>query len=75
MAPYNANVERVFSLMQSQWTKEGIKMTIETMKGILKVQFNFKNMSCEEFHVFLKSNKGLLKKIRSSEKNDWYEGE
>jgi len=31
---HNANVERVFSLMQSQWTKERNKMTVVTMKGI-----------------------------------------
>ncbi|CAK8698191.1 unnamed protein product [Clavelina lepadiformis] len=46
VAPYNANVKRVFSLMQSQWTKERNKMTIETMKGILTLQYNFKSMSC-----------------------------
>ena len=57
---YDANVERVFSLMQSQWTKDRIKMTLETVKGILTLQYNFKGMSCGEFFVFLKSNKRLL---------------
>ena len=70
VAPHNANVERIFSLMQSQWTKERNKMTVDTIKGILTLQYNFKNMSCGEFHVFLNSNKTLLKKIRSSEKYD-----
>ena len=74
-APYNANVERMFTVMQSQWTKERNKMTIETMKGYLTLQYNFKSMSCGEFYVFLKSNKSWLKKIRCSDKNDWYEGE
>ena len=73
IAPHNANVERVFSLMQSQWAKDRNKMTVETMKGILTLQYNFKSMSCGEFCVFLKSNKTLLKKIRSSEKYNWYE--
>jgi len=45
-------------------------MTVETIKGILTLQYNFKNMSCGEFYVFLNSNKTLLKKIRSSEKYD-----
>jgi len=70
MAPHNANVERIFSLIQSQWTKERNKMTVDTIKGILTLQYNFRNMSCGEFYVFLNSNKTLLKKIRSSEKYD-----
>ena len=28
-------IERVFSLMQSQWTKEKNKLSVATMKGIL----------------------------------------
>ena len=38
LASHNANVERIFSLMQSQWTKERNKLSVDTMKGILIVQ-------------------------------------
>ena len=69
----NANVERVFSLMQSQWTKERNKLSVATMKGILTFQNNFKDMCCSEFFLFLKSDKALLKRIRSSEKYAWSE--
>ena len=65
---HNANVESVFSLMQSQWTKERKKLSVATMKDVLTVQYNFKDMCCSEFFSFLKSDKALLKRIRSSEK-------
>lgn len=65
---HNANVERVFSLMQSQWTKERNKLSVDTMKGILTVQYNYRETSCVDFFNFLKSNKELLKNIRSTEK-------
>ena len=64
---HNVNVERVFSLMQSQWTKEKSKLSIATMKGILTLQYNFKDMCCREIFSFLKSDKTLMKKIRSLE--------
>ena len=65
---HNANAERVFSLMQSQWTKERNKLSVATMKGILTLQYNFKDMCCSEFFSFLKLDKALLKRIRPSEK-------
>ena len=69
---HNANAERVFSLMQSQWTKERNKLSVATMIGILTLQYNFKDTCCSEFFSFLKSDKALLKKIRSSEKYAFY---
>ena len=68
VASHNANVERIFSLMQSQWTKERNKLSVDTMKGILTVQYNFRETSCVDFFNFLKSNKELLKNVRSTEK-------
>ena len=68
---HNANVERMFSLMQSQWTKERNKLSVATMKGILTLQHNFKDMRYSEFFSFLKSDKALLNRIRSSEKYEW----
>ena len=65
---HNTNVERIFSLMQSQWTKERNKLSVATMKAILTLQYNFKDKCCSDFFSFLKSRKALLEKIRSSKK-------
>ena len=45
----NVNVQRVFLLMQSEWTKERKKLSVATMKGILILQYNFKDTCCNEF--------------------------
>lgn len=51
---HNANVERVFSLITSQWTKERNRLQPQTISDIIKTIYNFK-MTCEEFyHYFLK---------------------
>lgn len=68
---HNANVERVFSLMQSQWTKKSNKLSVESLKGLLFVQYNFKDMSCKDFHAYLMSNRKMLRKISSSAKYAW----
>ena len=65
---HNANIERVFSLMQSQWTKERNKLYVESVKGILFVQHNFRHLSCRDFYTYLCSQPKLLKVIRSSDK-------
>jgi hypothetical protein len=40
------NVERIFSLMQVQSTKERSNLNIESVKGILLVQYNYNHLSC-----------------------------
>ncbi|KAK1890913.1 E3 SUMO-protein ligase KIAA1586 [Dissostichus eleginoides] len=62
LSSHNANVERVFSLMQSQWTKERNQLSVESLKGILFVQYNLKDMSCKDFHAYLLSNRKLLER-------------
>ncbi|CAM1303666.1 Uncharacterised protein g3571 [Pycnogonum litorale] len=64
---HNANVERVFSLMQSQWTKDRNKLTVDSVKGLLLLQYNF-TCSCKEFFSMLKNHESLLKQMRSSVK-------
>lgn len=68
---HNANVERVFSLMQSQWTKERNQLSVESLKGILFMQYNFKDMSCKDFHAYVLSNRKVLRKISSTAKYKW----
>ena len=70
---HNANIERVFSLMQSQWIKQRNKLSVAAMKGILTLQYNFKDICCNEILSFLKSDKVLLKRITSSKKYTWSE--
>lgn len=64
---HNANTERVFSLMRNQWTDSRNSLSPNSIKNILTVQFNFKNVTCTEFYdIYCKTD--LLKKIRSNEK-------
>jgi len=64
---HNATVERVFSLMSAQWTDERNRLLPETMESILQCQVNYK-MTCAEFYKYVKGEKELLKKAKSSEK-------
>jgi quinolinate synthase len=51
-----------------QWTKETNRLSVDTVKGICTVQCNFKNMSCEEFHTYIRGVPALLKETGSTEK-------
>lgn len=65
---HNANCERVFSMMNVQWTKERDNLSVDSVQGILMVLYNFSDMTCKQFHTFISKNKSLLKKISSNEK-------
>jgi len=54
--------------MQVQWTVESTNLNIESFKGILLVQGNYKHLSRKEFHGYLMNNWHLLTKIWSTEK-------
>lgn len=68
---HNANVERIFSLMNCQWTDERNRLLISSVRSILLVQYNFKHVNCSEFYDYVKSNSKLLAGISSSLKYDW----
>ncbi|KAL0830150.1 hypothetical protein ABMA28_003607 [Loxostege sticticalis] len=70
ISAHNANVERVFSLINTQWSKERNRLSVQSVKSIILTQYNFKNMSCEDFYNYLLKNKELLSKIGSSAKYD-----
>lgn len=61
-----ANVERVFSLMSTQWTDERNRLSVETVQNILICQYNY-NQTCVEFYDYVKNNPELLKAAKSSE--------
>lgn len=64
----NANVERVFSMLDFQWTRERNKFKVSTMRSILAVTYNMKQTTCSQFYSKIKDDKIVLQKIRSSEK-------
>lgn len=68
ISAHNTNVERVFPLINAQWTKEQNRLNVETMKAIILTQYNFKDIMCMDFYSYLLRNKELLSKIGSSEK-------
>lgn len=64
---HNANVERIFSLVVAQWTKERNRLHIETVESIIQCKFNFK-MTCSEFHKYIMGKPELLKQVKKTEK-------
>ncbi|KAE9542343.1 hypothetical protein AGLY_003470 [Aphis glycines] len=52
----NAAVERVFSLMNSTWTKSRNKLDISTVEASLMIKTSFDNMSCCQFYESILSN-------------------
>jgi hypothetical protein len=70
ISAHNANVERVFSLINIQWSKERNRLSVQSVKSLILTQYNFKNMTCEDFYNYLLKNQELLSKIGSSAKYD-----
>ena len=63
----NAFVERVFSLVSSQWSKERNRLSEKTVKSLLQVRVNL-DFSCSEMHELITKDRKLLKQILSGEK-------
>ena len=63
----NAFVERVFSLVSAQWTKERNSLSEKTVKSILQVKVNLE-VSCGKMHQIISKNKELMEQIVSSAK-------
>jgi len=67
----NAFVERMFSFVSAQWTKERNSLSERKVKSIFQVKVNLdKNYS--EMHQVVSENKALLKQTVSSTKCDWW---
>lgn len=69
---HNANCERIFSLIGSQWSDERNRLTVETVKHLITVKFNMKGFTCTDFlkYLLMPANSKLLEHIGSSEKYD-----
>jgi len=64
---HNGNTERIFSLMNIQWTDDRNKMGVETLSAILQVLYNFK-MDCSSFYNFILDKKEVLASAGTSAK-------
>ena len=65
---HNANVERIFSLMNIQWSEERNRMELPTFESILQCLTNYK-ITCTEFYNYVNQNKkDLFPDARSSMK-------
>lgn len=65
---HNANLERIFSLMQPQWSKDRDNLLVSSIEKILIVQYNFIDMPCKDFYDIAKADTALLRKIKNTEK-------
>lgn len=65
---HNANIERIFSLIKSQWTDERNRLLIESVKSIALLKYNFKCVSCENFFYMIRNDRNFLERIRSGDK-------
>lgn len=68
---HNANVERIFNLVESQWTDERNRLTIDTIRPLIFIKHNYNHVSCIEFFKEICSDKSLLKQVKGSEKYDF----
>jgi hypothetical protein len=68
---HNANVERLFYLIQMQWSKERNFLAVESVKGLAIVKYNFRYFTCIAFHSYLLKHPDMFKKIRPTEKYPW----
>ncbi|XP_032991851.1 uncharacterized protein LOC117038958 [Lacerta agilis] len=66
LASHYANAGRIFSL-----SKERGNLSLDSLRSMVLLQYNYKHFTCKEFHAYLLSNKQLLNKIRSTEKYAW----
>ena len=64
----NAECERIFSLMNVQWTDERNRLKLKTVSRIVSLLINCESISCLKMFNYLKTVEGFAKKITSSEK-------
>jgi len=68
---HNANVERVFSLMEIQWNDERNRLQVDTVESIIICKYSYKK-TCSEFYEYVKTQPSLLTSVKSSKKYEWY---
>lgn len=67
MSGHNANVERIFSLMEIQWTDDRNSLHCDTVEAILQCLVNF-DLNCNEMYDYIIKNPQLLRQAKSNQK-------
>ncbi|ESN94357.1 hypothetical protein HELRODRAFT_164186 [Helobdella robusta] len=65
---HNTNTERVFSLLESQWTDKRNHLKLSTVESLAMINCNYKNVSCSDFYRKVKKSDEILKKVSNSDK-------
>lgn len=65
---HNASIERIFSLITAQWTKERNALESNTISSLIKLKYNFKHFNCCEFYRFLLTKKEVLTTMGTADK-------
>lgn len=65
---HNSNVERVFSLVGQQWSKERNRLHVDTIAKMLVVEFNLKHLTCKDFYNHILKEPELLKQVSTNQK-------
>lgn len=63
----NANVERIFSLMNQAWTDNRNKMSVDLVKSELCIKANI-DMDCISFYNFISNKKTILEAVKNDKK-------
>ena len=50
---HNANFERNFSLIKTQWTNKRNRLLVETVRDLIIIKFNVKSFTCSQFYKYL----------------------
>ena len=61
LSVYYASVKRIFLLMKSQWIDERNRLKLTSVKSILMIKYNGKDIVYVEFHNYLMNMNDLLK--------------
>jgi hypothetical protein len=64
---HNGKGESFLRIVEST-NKKRLALFSNSAKGICIVQYNFMNMSCEEFHTYIRGVPAPMKKTGSTEK-------
>lgn len=51
-----------------QWTDERNRLLTESIKQIMTLKFNLKELDCANFFIMIKEEKEILSKVKSSQK-------
>jgi hypothetical protein len=68
----SATVQRLFSVMNTMWSKEKSRLSVETKRATLVVRQKKCVMECEKFYDKVLKDRNLLRKNTLSEKYSWH---